>query len=165
MSAQYKQIKRKIFPLPELLPELKDWKAGGANIVFTNGCFDILHLGHINYLAKASDLGDKLILGVNSDDSVKRLKGPSRPIQDQMARMMILAALSFTDAIVLFDEDTPETLIKQITPNVLVKGGDYKPEHVVGAQHVHEHGGKVEILSFLEGYSTSLIEGKIKADG
>ena len=162
MSKQYEQIKKKIYPLPELLPQIKEWKRLGQQIVFTNGCFDLIHLGHINYLAEASDLGEKLILGVNSDDSVRRLKGHARPIQDQMARMIILAAFEFTDAVVLFEEDTPESLIKQVTPDVLVKGGDYEPENVVGAQHVMVNGGGVEILSFLEGYSTSLIEGKIR---
>ena len=133
MSKQYEQIKKKIYPLPELLPQIKEWKRLGQQIVFTNGCFDLIHLGHINYLAEASDLGEKLILGVNSDDSVRRLKGHARPIQDQMARMIILAAFEFTDAVVLFEEDTPESLIKQVTPDVLVKGGDYEPENVVGA--------------------------------
>ena len=162
MSGKYEQIKKKIYPLPDLIPVLTEWKNNGNKLVFTNGCFDLIHLGHIKYLAEAADLGDKFILGVNSDESVRRLKGNARPIQDQRARMIILAAFEFTDAIVMFEEDTPDSPIKQITPHVLVKGGDYQPETVVGAQHVMNHGGKVEIIPFLEGYSTSLIEGRIK---
>lgn len=161
----YEKIKQKIFPLPELLPVIRDWKKEGQKLVFTNGCFDLLHLGHIHYLSQAADHGDRLIIGVNGDESVTGLKGENRPIQDEMARMMILGALSLTDAIVKFEEDTPFQLIQQITPDVLVKGGDYEPAAVVGYDHVTANGGKVECLPFLEGYSTSLMEGKIKSHG
>lgn len=161
--SNYQRIKQKIYTLPELLPVVNDHKSDGQQIVFTNGCFDLLHLGHIHYLSQAADQGNFLIIGVNSDASVKRLKGNGRPIQDEMARMMILGALTMTDAIVKFEEDTPYQLIQQITPDVLVKGGDYEPEAVVGYDHVTANGGKVECLPFLEGYSTSLIEGKIRS--
>ncbi len=162
MSKQFEQIKKKIYPLPELLPEINAWKSKGLSVGFTNGCFDLIHLGHIHYLAEASDLSDRLIIGVNSDASVYRLKGEGRPIQDERARAITLAAFSFIDAIVIFEDDTPDHLIQEISPNVLVKGGDYKPEEVVGSQHVWNNGGKVEVLSFLEGYSTSLIEGRVR---
>lgn len=162
--SSYEKIKRKIFTLPELLPAIHDWKKAGQKLVFTNGCFDLLHLGHVHYLSQAADQGDRLIIGVNSDASVKKLKGEGRPIQDEMARMMILSALSLTDAIVKFEEDTPFQLIQQITPDVLVKGGDYEPASVVGHDHVTANGGKVECLPFLEGYSTSLMEGRIKSN-
>lgn len=162
MSKQFEQIKKKIYPLPELLPQINAWKSEGLSVTFTNGCFDLIHLGHIHYLAGASDLGDRFIVGVNSDASVQRLKGEGRPIQDERARTITLAAFSFIDAIVVFEEDTPLQLIQEISPDILVKGGDYKPEEVVGSQHVWNNGGKVEILPFLEGYSTSLIEGRIR---
>ena len=129
--------------------------------VFTNGCFDILHLGHVHYLSAAKDLGDILVIGLNSDDSVKRLKGENRPINTQYARALLLAALQFVDFVIIFDEDTPLNLIQQITPHVLVKGGDYKIEDVVGVDWVMAHGGKVEIVDFVEGYSsTNLIKKK-----
>lgn len=162
---QFDKIKEKIFPLPDLLPELNDWKQAQQNsVVFTNGCFDLIHLGHIQYLADASDLGDYLVIGLNSDASVKRLKGAQRPIQDERARSLILAAFSFIDAVVVFEEDTPYQLIQEISPDVLVKGGDYKPEDVVGSDHVWQNGGQVRTIPFLEGYSTSLIEGHIRGD-
>jgi D-beta-D-heptose 7-phosphate kinase/D-beta-D-heptose 1-phosphate adenosyltransferase len=123
----------------------------GKKIVFTNGCFDILHRGHIDYLRRTAELGDKLIVGLNSDASVKRLKGPNRPINDQDARAEVLGALEFVDHVVIFDEDTPYELIKAIRPDVLTKGGDYTPETVVG----REFAGKTVIISFVEGYSTT----------
>jgi rfaE bifunctional protein nucleotidyltransferase chain/domain len=135
------------------------WRFLEQRIVFTNGCFDLLHLGHVAYLEEASKLGDVLIVGLNSDASVQRLKGPSRPIQPQEARARILAALEFVEAVVVFDEDTPLRLIQRIAPDVLVKGGDYTPETVVGADFVRERGGEVVILPFIPGYSTTgLIE-------
>lgn len=131
-------------------------------IVFTNGCFDILHLGHVDYLSKAKALGDFLIVAVNSDDSVKRLnKGASRPIQNEYSRALIIAALSFVDAVVIFNDDTPLRLIELFKPNILVKGADYTIEKVVGAKETLARGGKVELIQFLEGYSTSGIERKI----
>jgi rfaE bifunctional protein nucleotidyltransferase chain/domain len=140
----------------ECLPTmLKIWREEGKSIVFTNGCFDIIHPGHINYLSMAADLGDILIIGLNSDDSVKRLKGKDRPYQDENSRALILAALSFTSSVVLFTEDTPHELISLIKPDVLVKGGDYKAEEIVGYDIVTENGGKVYTLGFLEGHSAS----------
>ncbi len=131
-------------------------------IVFTNGCFDILHLGHIEYLSKAHDLGDYLIIGLNTDDSVRRLKGAGRPVQDEKARAHVLASLRFVDAVVLFDEDTPYELIKQIVPDVLVKGSDYKEQDVVGADIVKAAGGEVAIVELTPGYSTTGLIEKLK---
>ncbi len=131
-------------------------------VVFTNGCFDILHKGHVHYLAKAADLGDFLILGLNSDRSVKALKGESRPVNRELDRAAVLSALHFIDAIVIFDEDTPESLIKRVKPNVLVKGGDWKPEQIAGAGFVKSNGGEVVIIDFVEGYSTTSTIEKIE---
>lgn len=130
-------------------------------IVFTNGCFDILHVGHIRYLKQASELGDLLVVGLNSDESVKRLKGFDRPVNSEKDRAEMLSALGFVDYVVVFEEDTPYNLIKAIQPDVLVKGGDYKPEDVVGRDIVESRGGKVQILPFVEGKSTTSIINKI----
>ncbi len=156
-------IQKKIFypSNPEFNRLLSYWRFKGEKIVFTNGCFDIMHLGHIDYLAKAADLGNMLVVGLNTDNSVARLKGTSRPIQDQKSRAMVLAALAFVDAVVLFDEDTPYELIQHIQPDVLVKGADYKPENIVGYDIVKAKNGTVETLDFIDGYSTSAIENKI----
>lgn len=135
----------------------------GKKIVFTNGCFDILHIGHIRYLKKASKLGEILIVGVNSDLSVKRLKGDERPINTEQDRIEVLAALDFVDYVILFDEDTPYKLIKEIRPDVLVKGADYKPEDVVGKDIVEENGGKLELISFVDGKSTTNLINKIRS--
>ena len=131
-------------------------------ICFTNGCFDLLHLGHIDYLSKAADLADKLIIGVNKDQSVSKLKGSHRPIKDEVSRATILASLSFVDLVILFDEETPLTLIETIQPDILVKGADYTIDNVVGAKETIQRGGKVELISFLDGYSTSSLESKIR---
>ncbi len=131
------------------------WHLKDKKIVFTNGCFDILHLGHIEYLAKARDMGGILIVGLNTDDSVRRLKGANRPVNDEDARAMVLAALSFVDAIVLFDEDTPEELISQIMPDLLVKGKDYDGKTIVGADIVKANGGEVVTIELTKGYSTT----------
>lgn len=139
------------------------WKAKGETLVFTNGCFDLLHPGHVDYLYRAKDLGDKLIIGVNTDKSVSQLKGPQRPVQHEQARLQVLAGLACVDALLLFDEPTPIGLITAIQPQVLVKGGDYTLETVVGAQEVIHAGGKVAILPFLEGYSTTALEQRILA--
>ncbi|NTW23346.1 MAG: D-glycero-beta-D-manno-heptose 1-phosphate adenylyltransferase [Lentimicrobium sp.] len=153
----------KKIPSPEELERLlKYWHFKDQKIVFTNGCFDIIHRGHIDYLAKAADLGQVLVIGVNTDASVSRLKGPSRPINDEYARAMVLAAMSFVSVVVMFDEDTPYELIKRIQPDILVKGADYKPEDIVGYDVVTAKGGKVVTLEYLPGYSTSLIEKKIQ---
>ena len=155
-------IQRKILSPQTLDPLLAYWNFKDFKVVFTNGCFDIIHLGHIDYLAKAADLGNKLIIGLNTDASTRRLKGPARPINDEHSRAMILASFSFVDAIILFDEDTPYNLIKTIQPDILVKGADYKPEDIVGYDIVMAKGGKVETLEYLPGYSTSEIEKRIK---
>lgn len=135
------------------------WKSSGEKIVFTNGCFDLIHYGHLHYLAQAAALGDRLIVGLNSDDSVKRLKGKQRPIKDETNRSFLLASLACIDAVVLFSEDTPLQLIDLVRPNVLVKGGDWQPHQIVGSDIVIKDGGKVKSLAFVEGHSTtSLIE-------
>ncbi len=142
--------------LPNLLQE---WK--GEKVVFTNGCFDIIHLGHIDYLSKAKALGSKLFVAINTDRSVSKLKGPHRPLQDEQSRLQIMASFLFVDAVMLFDEDTPYNIIKIIQPDVLVKGGDYIPENIVGYDIVIAKGGSVVSLDFMPGYSTSAIEKKI----
>ena len=130
-------------------------KSEGKKIVFTNGCFDLLHVGHIKYLSQAKDLGDILIIGLNSDKSVKKLKGNNRPINSFEDRAKLLAALKSVDLVIMFEEQTPENLIKEIIPDVLVKGGDYNIEDIVGYQTVIDNGGQVKTLSFYEGYSST----------
>ncbi len=152
----------KIFLLADLLPLVKKWQNDNQKIVFTNGCFDIVHLGHIDYLEKAQKLGNKLILGLNTDASVKRLKGDLRPVVNEYARSRMMAAFSFVDAVVLFDEPTPKEIIEIICPNILVKGDDYAIQNIVGADFVLANGGKVETIALVEGYSTSKIIEKIK---
>ena len=126
-------------------------------VVFTNGCFDVLHRGHVTYLAAARDLGDCLVVGLNSDASVKRLKGENRPINNENNRALVLAALSFIDYIIIFEEDTPKNLIEQVKPDILVKGGDYKIEDIVGADFVQKNGGQVLTIPFVDGYSSTKI--------
>lgn len=126
-------------------------------VVFTNGCFDVLHRGHVTYLAQARDLGDCLVVGLNTDASVKRLKGESRPINNENDRAFVLAALSSIDYIVLFEEDTPKNLIEQIKPDILVKGGDYQIDNIVGADFVLKNGGQVLTIPFVDGYSSTKI--------
>ena len=152
----------KIKTLSEAKKTVATWKAKGNKIVFTNGCFDILHLGHVDYLEKARGLGDKLILGLNTDDSVSRFKGPDRPIQDENSRARILAAFQFVDLVVFFNEDTPLDLISVLVPDVLVKGSDYLAENIVGADVVIRHGGQAKTIEFVPGYSTTRIVEKIK---
>ena len=151
----------KIFARPALLLQVQEWKQAGLRLVFTNGCFDILHLGHVDYLEKARALGDKLIVGLNTDASVSRLKGPSRPLQDEMSRARIMASLLFTDAVTLFDEETPYELIKSVLPDVLVKGDDYAVETIVGYDLVINNGGQVKTIELVKGYSTSNVVAKI----
>lgn len=158
---QLEVLENKIIKSEDLGNLISQWNKESKKIVFTNGCFDLIHLGHIDYLAKAKELGDKLIIGVNTDASVKRLKGEHRPLQDEKSRLHILSALSFVDAVVLFDEDTPYELIKRVQPDVLVKGADYKPEDIVGYDIVCAKGGKVCTIEYIEGYSTTAIEQKI----
>lgn len=162
-------IKNKITSQSSLSELKKLWK--NKKVVFTNGCFDILHQGHITYLAQTADLGDKLIVGINSDASVKMLnKGTTRPLQDEYSRALIIAALNFVDAVIIFDEATPLELISAIQPKVLVKGGDYDSaitnpsdkKYIVGSDVVKQNGGEVVVVPFLPGYSTTSIEEKIK---
>lgn len=148
-------IKNKIFQFSTLSSQLSAFSSQGLKVVFTNGCFDILHRGHVEYLAKAADMGDVLVVGLNTDASVKRLKGKGRPVNNEEARALVLASLSFVDAVVLFDEDTPYELIKAIHPDVLVKGADYKPEEIVGYDIVTSYGGTVTTVPLVEGYSTT----------
>lgn len=154
-------IKKKILNDVALKNSLAVWKLLSKKIVFTNGCFDIIHLGHVDYLSKAADEGDILIVGLNSDFSARGLKGNSRPINSQDARAMILAAFQFISAIVIFDEPTPLRLISVVQPDVLVKGGDYEVEKIVGYDIVKAKSGIVKTIDFLEGYSTTSIEQKI----
>ena len=151
------KIYDKILDDKSLEERLKLWRREGKTIVFSNGCFDILHRGHVEYLSKAADLGDKLIIGLNTDDSVKRLKGPSRPVNDEKARAVVLAGLEFVDAVVFFEEDTPYNLIKNVQPDILVKGNDYKAEDIVGYDIVTAKGGKVETIELVNGFSTTNI--------
>jgi len=154
-------IRKKIFESEQLARQLSVWRFLLQKTVFTNGCFDILHRGHIEYLAKAADYGDILIIGLNTDSSARRLKGPSRPVQDQNTRALILASLHFVDAIILFDEDTPYKLIEMIQPDILVKGGDYKPEDIAGQDLVKARGGKIITIDLVKGNSTTGIIKKI----
>ena len=148
----------KILPLNRLLSKLASLKEKNSRIVFTNGCFDILHKGHISYLLKAKKLGDILIIGLNSDNSVKRLKGDTRPINNEEDRGIILASLSFVDFVVVFEEDTPLNLIRAIAPDILVKGGDYKIEDVVGREFAKE----TVLIDFVNGYSTTKTISKMR---
>jgi D-glycero-beta-D-manno-heptose 1-phosphate adenylyltransferase len=152
---------RKVITRAEAVEIAKVWRESGETIVFTNGCFDILHKGHVDYLYRASLLGKRLIIGLNSDASVSRIKGPSRPIQDESSRSILLAGFFFVDAVVIFDEETPYELIRAVQPDILVKGKDYQIEEIIGGDLVLERGGRVETLDFIEGYSTSAIIQKI----
>jgi len=155
-------IKHKIVTYDQLDRLLAFWHFRDFKIVFTNGCFDILHLGHVEYLSRAASYGDILIIGLNSDKSVKSIKGPSRPVQDEITRASVLASLQFVDKVVLFDEDTPYKLIKRIQPDVLVKGADYKPEDIVGYDIVKSKSGEIITIEYVEGQSTTGIINKLK---
>ena len=155
-------IPSKICSLPELEKEIRRWRLKNKKIVFTNGVFDILHEGHIASLSQAASYGNMLIVGLNSDASVKRLKGPSRPVNNENARALLLASLLMTDAVVLFEEDTPLELIKAIMPDVLVKGGDYAIEQIAGAKEVMANGGEVILADIIEGISTTAIIEKMR---
>jgi D-glycero-beta-D-manno-heptose 1-phosphate adenylyltransferase len=152
---QVSSIPNKIYTLDTLQAELKRWRLKNKKVVFTNGVFDIVHQGHIASLSEAASFGDILIVGVNADASVKRLKGDSRPVNDENSRALLLAALVMTDAVIIFEEDTPYNLITSIMPDVLVKGGDYTIEQIVGAKEVMANGGEVKIVPILEGFSTT----------
>ena len=161
----YQQIlQSKILSRHEIEQRANIWRMFNHKIVFTNGCFDILHQGHVDYLCKAKDLGNKLIIGLNTDASVKRQnKSPERPINTEQSRAFILAALGIVDAIVLFDEDTPYDLIKAIQPDVLVKGADYKAEEIVGYDILKARGGEVVTIELTQGFSTTALINKIKS--
>lgn len=165
-------IQSKIYEREPLSKLVATWRFKDHKVVFTNGCFDILHRGHIDYLAKAADSGGKLVVGINTDASVKQQgKGASRPLQDEQSRALILASLHFVDAVILFDEKTPEDLISFLQPDVLVKGADYdanetdpgSKKYIVGSDAVRARGGEVKTIAFLEGFSTTAIENKIKS--
>ncbi|SNZ04008.1 FMN adenylyltransferase [Persephonella hydrogeniphila] len=145
--------------------KIENWKREGKKIVFTNGCFDIIHAGHVDYLEKAKKLGDILIVGLNSDASVRRIKGKDRPVNIQEHRKRVLEALKPVDLVIIFDEDTPEKLIKQIKPDVLVKGGDWKIENIVGADFVRSYGGQVKTIDFVYDISTTKIIQKARKTG
>lgn len=155
--AQNKIIKNK----EELYNTLSQWQFKNEKIVFTNGCFDILHRGHVEYLAQAAALGTKLIIGLNTDDSVRRLKGANRPINDEYARALVLSSFIFVNKVVYFDEDTPLELIRYIQPDILVKGSDYKPENIIGYDIVKSKGGEIVTIDFVNGFSSTSILNKI----
>ncbi len=150
-------IQSKIIEPDQIDRLLSLWRFKNEKIVFTNGCFDIIHRGHIEYLAQAANLGSKLVIGLNTDQSVKKLKGNDRPINPEAARAMVLAACSFIDAVILFNDNTPINLIKQVQPDVLVKGGDYIIEEIVGYDVVTTNGGEVVTINFVDGFSSSSI--------
>lgn len=158
-------IPLKIQQRDELIKAVTRWKFLGKTITFTNGCFDILHAGHITSLSEAAKEGDILVVGVNTDASTKRLKGDERPVNDENSRALLLASLAIVDAVTMFDEDTPLELIKAIMPDVIVKGGDYTLDQMIGAKEVMANGGRVVINPILEGYSTTGIIGKIRQLG
>ena len=162
---QIDAIEKKIYTLPQLLAALKGWRVTCKTIAFSNGCFDILHEGHISSLSEAAKEADILIIGVNSDASTKRLKGNERPINNEHSRALLLASLAIVDAVVIFEEDTPLTLISAILPDVIVKGGDYTIEQIVGAKEVIDNGGRVVINKIVDGFSTTGIIAKIRKLG
>jgi len=147
----------KILSLDQMMERVAAWKTVRETVVFTNGCFDILHVGHVTLLDDARREGSRLIVGINSDDSVRRLKGPSRPVVDERSRARVLAALEAVDAVVVFDEPTPLELMLALRPDVIVKGGDYEADSIVGAAEVRSWGGRVKIVSFVPGFSTTEI--------
>tara|TARA_Y100001968_G_scaffold279340_1_gene275215 strand:+ start:765 stop:1256 length:492 start_codon:yes stop_codon:yes gene_type:complete len=156
------KIHAKIFALEELQSKIEKWKDAGDKIIFTNGCFDIIHRGHIEVLANTADLGSRLIIGLNSDNSIQQLKGTNRPIVDERSRALLLASLHFVDAVILFSEKTPYNLISCILPDVLAKGGDYKIEEIAGHDIVQKNGGEVILIPLTEGFSSTNIIKKIK---
>jgi len=151
------KIENKIMSMENAKIQIKKWQNNDEKVVFTNGCFDVLHAGHIKYLFKAKSLGDHLVIGLNTDSSVRILKGKNRPLQDEQDRALILAALEAVDLVILFDEDTPLEIITFLKPDILVKGSDYTIDNIVGAKEIVQWGGKVETIEFVNGKSTSLI--------
>jgi D-glycero-beta-D-manno-heptose 1-phosphate adenylyltransferase len=160
--SHWKKIEQKIWLKDSAEMKIEGVKNQGKTVVFTNGCFDLIHLGHIQYLIKAADFGDYLIVGINSASSVRALKGPSRPINDEQTRIHVIASFEFVDAVVVFEELTPENLIHSIRPDVLIKGGDYEEKNIIGSDFVKSYGGKVATIPFVDGYSSTAIEKKIK---
>jgi len=155
---------QKIWTWDQAKEQIAQFRTAGKKMVFTNGCFDILHAGHVHYLEAASQLGDGLLVALNTDESVQRLeKSPARPLQSSNSRSRVMAALGFVTGVVLFNEDTPKEIIEYITPHILVKGADYAIENIVGADWVLQHDGEVKTLEFVPGYSTTQIEKKILA--
>ncbi|NVO01152.1 MAG: D-glycero-beta-D-manno-heptose 1-phosphate adenylyltransferase [Bacteroidetes bacterium] len=159
---KFEILQAKLLTEETIKKQISEWRSDGKKIVFTNGCFDIIHRGHIDYLSKAADEGKILIIGLNTDSSVRKLKGPKRPINDELSRALILGSFFFVDAIILFNEETPFNLINTIKPDVLIKGSDYQIEEIVGYDILKSYGGIVKTISFLDGFSTSAIENKIK---
>ena len=157
-----KKINNKIFSENNLITQVTTWRKSGEKIVFTNGCFDIIHRGHIEVLARSADLGNKLIVGLNSDSSIQKLKGKGRPIIDEHSRAILLAGLDFIDAIILFSEETPLNLITTLKPDILAKGGDYKINTIVGHEIVQKNGGEVILVPFVDGFSSTNLINKIK---
>ncbi len=155
-------ILSKIYTTEKIIQQSNLWKKKGLKVVFTNGCFDLVHKGHIEILSKSSDLGNKLIVGLNSDISIKKIKGKDRPIIDEKSRAFLLASISFIDAVVLFNEDTPLNLISSIRPDVLVKGGDYNISEIVGQNIVKKNDGEIVLIPFVDGFSSTGIIDKIK---
>ena len=151
----------KIMPLKQLEAQVEEWRAEGLRIVFTNGCFDLLHIGHVTLLEDARLEGDRLVVGINSNASVSRLKGPTRPIVPEHARARVLAALAAVDAVVVFDEPTPLELMIALRPDVIVKGGDYVADAIVGATEIHSWGGRVVIVPFVQGFSTTQLIARV----
>ena len=162
MSKKLNKLKAKIFNIKDLSEIISKWRLNGDKIVFTNGCFDLIHLGHLEILARSADLGDKLIVGINSDVSIKKIKGNSRPIIEEDSRAKQLAAIEFIDAVILFNEDTPYNLINILKPDVLTKGGDYKKNDIIGNELINKEQGEVVIIPLTQGYSTTSILEKIK---
>ena len=162
MSKALNKLQSKIYTLDQLIDKVSNWKDQNKKIVFTNGCFDLIHLGHVEVLARSSDLGDKLIVAINSDESIAKIKGTNRPIIEEESRVKQIAALDFVDAVILFQQDTPIKIISSITPNVITKGGDYKISDVVGYESVQENNSEVAIIPLTQGYSTTSILDKIK---
>ncbi len=157
------RIREKIFDRTSLAARAEEWRKNGKTIVFTNGCFDILHKGHLEILARSAEFGDILVVALNTDASVRKLKGEHRPVNQEDFRLLMMASLEIVDAAILFDEETPAELIAAITPDILVKGGDYTVDQIAGAKHVISHGGEVKIVPIVKGYSTSAIIAAIQS--
>jgi len=151
-----------VFELKQVFDQVEAWKSAGKKIVFTNGCFDLLHPGHIDYLEKAAAFGDILLIGLNDDASIRRLKGDSRPINPLNDRMIMLQGLRAVDLVIPFSEDTPLNLITALMPDILIKGGDYEPDDIVGADEVRKAGGEVLVIPFVDGYSSSKLIERIR---